>query len=101
MSDAAKRTAEIERLDIQRLRGQRAEQRLNDLGELMRVRQEDYLASLVGNTKRAGEVDSATVWKLVALEDVMGDLTDDIGTGQLAIRKLKALNEQAGVDDDG
>ena len=95
MSTTKDRIARIARLDRRRLKGLEAENTLRQLEPRLRARQERYLRELVVNTKREGAVDSATVWKLVALGDIIQDLDSEVAKGRTAEKNLAEMNEQA------
>ena len=89
------RTRRIERLDRQRLKGLRAESILEVLEPALEGRRQAYFQELVTRSRADGHVAEDVVWRMVALDDLVGDLDRDVGGGKVAERKLEEMREDA------
>ena len=95
MSEDIKRAKRMARLDIARIKGERAKLMLEQLEDVFEKRRQAYYVELVSKSRQEGAVSAATVWKMVALDDLVGDLDRDAGAGRIAERKLSELKEQS------
>ena len=81
---------DTDKLHAQTSRAVRARQELDEYRPYLAGRQRQYLTELL-NKARAGEPTETAVYKLVALDDVVNDLEQDIQTGVRAGQKLEAI----------
>jgi hypothetical protein len=88
----------IERLTRRKLRGDRVQVHRDLIDELLAERQRKYLQEMITNSRTQGVADLSTHWKLVALDDIVGDFDRIIRAGRTAARKLDE-KAQAGGDD--
>ena len=89
----AKGKADIATLATRAQRGANAEMMLRQWETIIRERQDAYYKQLVNNTRSAGEVDKHTALLMVALDDLVHDLTNAVRTGTLAANKLDDLHK--------
>ncbi len=88
--DIQKHNRDVARLDVTRARGDQAQVAKEALKPLIDARADAYYRDVVTNTRREGKVDEATIWKMVALDDLVSDLQKAISRGAIARRKLES-----------
>ena len=92
---------ETTRLAAVAQRGENAKVQLRQMESTFEALQKRYYQDVVANTQRIGEVDSSTVYKMIALNDVITDLRAASRRGKAAYAKLEKqrLTKQAGGGD--
>ena len=81
---------DVARLASKRHQGENAEIQLRQFTPMIEELQKRYYQQLVSNTSAAGEVDDSTVYKMVALNDLVLELKTMMRRGKEAARKLDA-----------
>lgn len=92
----AKGQASVATLAARAQKGTNAEAILRQWEDIIRGRQDAYYQQLVKNTRASGEVDKHTAMLMVALDDLVHDMTNAVRSGKRAVRTLDNLqrNEQ-------
>ena len=80
--------ASVTDLTFRAQKGANAEAMLRQWEDIIRGRQDAYYQQLVRNTREAGDVDKHTVMLMVALDDLVHDLTGAIRSGRQAASNL-------------
>ena len=93
MEDDIKRSKRIAKLDLDRVKGERARVLMDQLEPVFEQRRQAYFIEAVTETRKTGEAYAAAVWKMVALDDLVTDLDRDISRGSQAARKLQEMQE--------
>lgn len=83
------RTEKMAKADVTRLDGVRAQQQLDALKALVEVEQKDILAEVIAKTRVDGEVYTAGVWQLVALDRLVENMVNRIYGGKRAAKKMR------------
>ena len=97
MNDAAERTARMEDLDRVRLRGQTAQRQMDELGQILANKQQEYVSEMLMYARRPETPDGQIVrcaLKMASVTEVLEDLADDIGRGKQASRQLAEMTKQ-------
>lgn len=97
MNEAAERTARIEDLDRVRLRGQNAQRQMDELGELLANKQQEYVSEMLMYARKPETPEGLIVrcaLKMASVTEVLEDLADDIGRGNVAGRQLAEMTQQ-------
>ena len=90
------RARRYDRLDKQRLKGVRAENVLREAEPFFEARRQAYFQELVTRTRQDGHIAEDVVWRMVALDDLVGDLDRDVGGGKVAEKKLEEMRNARG-----
>ena len=89
--DDIKRQKRLASLSQRVTKGEQAKHLLQQLEPFFEARRQAYYVELVARTRDYGEIYEAGVWKMVALDDLVRELDNDIGGGAMAERKLEEL----------
>ena len=93
------RNKEINKLTRRKLAGQAAREHLGAFTLLKEEYQTTYVKQLIAHSRADGQVKESEVWKLVALDDIEGDLKHRVAQGDKATRELNELSIEAGGGD--
>ena len=85
------RTEAIAQHDVARLDGIRAQRQLEVLKDLAAEQQKELVSTLIARTRTDREIDTATVWELVALERLMESMVERIQSGRHAEKRIREL----------
>ena len=88
-----KRQKRLESLRRRANKGEQAKLILGQLESVFEARRQSYFMELVTRTRADGRVYDAGVWKMVALDDLVQELDNDIGGGIAAEQKLEELKK--------
>ena len=98
MSAAIDRFRRMNDLDAARLKGVLARQKIEAVESELAAQQEIYIKELMANSRVNGEVYDAAVWKMVAIQDVVQRLYDDVARGDHAAVKLSEMSNAGGSE---
>lgn len=98
MSAAIDRFRRMNDLDAARLKGVLARQKIEAVESELAAQQEIYIKELMANSRVNGEVYDAAVWKMVAIQDVVQRLYDDVARGDHAAVKLNEMSNAGGSE---
>ena len=93
VKDEMERARRIVNLDKEVQKGRVAQTILQTMESALEARRQAYYIDLVTQSRKEGKVDEGTVWKMVALDDLVQDLDNDIAGGNIAARKLEKISE--------
>ena len=97
---AEDRARRMDRLDKLRIKGNVAVNLLREFEPFFEGRRKAYFQELVSRTRADGHVAEDIVWRMVALDDLIGDLDRDVGGGRAAEKKLEEMRTDARGDVD-